>query len=265
MSLMSFKKLTKRLIPYVLVFILFLLITTWLSLSTGFDRNKTVQNQKVDTNQFNQLQNTPVIPSSVDSTASILPSNDILYPEQQWLDQVQFREILDLLRIQSIISIPKLGTPYLAVDWNSTRKTADAGRKIVLGFERTHSWGSRWGGLTLEYSTYDFKNGTESESFANENDYVRLKRMKPNDSIEVNGVIGLVKYSKSPHFDFLRKNVIFPFKDYSIVVTYNFQNKSENDLVVIDDLNHGIYPESDKEYLLIFDSIVHSLKFSDKQ
>ena len=188
-----------------------------------------------------------------------------LAPEQYYLNTQQQNDLLTASHISGLSPHTGLGRMFLAVDWSIP--AADNGRKIVFGFEGTKNWGSRWGGLTLEYSTYDFAIGSEYRTYATAQDYQKVVSQDLNN-VTVNGIKGTVTYRLNTDYDAnqIEKVVVFPFKNYYIAGVYKFKETNlPNSEQIIEDLRKSIYPKSEKAYIQMFDSLINSVAFADKQ
>ncbi len=204
----------------------------------------------------------------------VIPTEKLeLAPEQSYLTDTQLRHYMEQVRLSNFTSNPAFGTTFLAVDWNSVETAnpldiptslADSGRKIALGFDNTIAWGSRWGGVGIHYSTYDFGIGAEHDMYAEASDLVAIKNNTV-ETITVNGVEGIVRYSQHSMFNVIQKVVVFPFADYYIATVYHFTEPVENPDAVLADLQKGIYPEKEAENLRNFDELTASLQFLDAQ
>jgi len=95
----------------------------------------------------------------IEHRRAILPniSKITLYPEQKWLIGQELQTYLQTAKLISFSPSSGLGRVYRAIDWESD--LAYMGEKIVFGFEASHDWGLRWGGIN-EVNLENFETAT---------------------------------------------------------------------------------------------------------
>jgi hypothetical protein len=218
--------------------------------------------------QENSLKVSPPLIQTITPSPSVA-QDSLLYPEQRWLNSEELSKYYKDMRLISL-DTKSLGKAFLAVDWDSkTDASVESGKKIALGYENYQGLtrGSRWGALNVIYSTYDFVVAAGDKSYATKNDFLKLRSGEYKAGITVNSVSGIVSYKIEPFFDNgqLTKTVVFPFENYYIVFVYYIVNKDVGLEDTINKLYQGQYPSEYSSDLKIFDVLVNSTVFVDKQ
>jgi hypothetical protein len=219
-----------------------------------------------------ELTATP-LPTATSSTLPVLTQlpkpTGKLAPEQRWLSLAEFKSFLNTMGIASFPLTAELGNPFQAVDWDRNTQNptvtsqADSGRMISLGFENMIGYGSRWGGLNVIYSTYDFAIGTEYDVYAKPGDREKLARGEFPHTTTVDGRKAIVAYrSNYMAITGAQKSVTVPFNDHYVTFVYHLHSKESYSEKEIQDMYQGKYPTTDADDLKLFDTIVSQVKFS---
>ena len=189
--------------------------------------------------------------------------------EPNWLDPADFARYLNEINVDSAVVPPGLGRSLLAVDWDAATGIADQGRMVAIGFEAFYGHGTAWGSGTMVYATYDFAIGSEYDMDAQPQDYEALRtgQISPERIVEtVDHTRGYITYRWHPFFQLIKKTIVFPFPTYYVVVDYFLDGDyADNYPAVIDDLYRGLYPEDERCFLGLMDSLADSLTFADDQ
>ena len=177
-----------------------------------------------------------------------------------------------VMGIKSLCVSKEIGAPFLNVDWDSAKQPDYVvGRKLNIGFKNFFNEETGgWGGLFMEYSTYNFTYGTEYYTYATLSDYQNLPLLagKKDNTLEVDGVKGISKYQykqacMSCIDDFyIEKVVVFPFPDHYFAIVYDLSGSYKTqDNQVIQNLYNGTYPENEKNNLKAVDDFISKIKF----
>jgi len=135
------------------------------------------------------------------------------------LSSDEFSRYLGVMGIESLCVPLELGAPYLNADWDSVNGLG-VGRMLSIGFDNKLP-GMGWGGLTLVYSTYDFKYGTEFDVYARTKDRDALRAGTMPGAFEINGVNGFKRLMSSQLCMGLcgvHMTYVFPFDSYYVTL-----------------------------------------------
>jgi hypothetical protein len=175
-------------------------------------------------------------------------------------DQLTAPELADYLDRMGVIELclpPELGAPSLGVDWNAGADppTADAGRRIRIGFEGT-------GGPILIFATYDFGAGSEYVNHATAADYEAVQAGVHENAIVTNGTPGYLYIDEN--YGAVEKAYVYPFADHYITFTTRLSGGLDADPDRIAALEaavaHPPYPPERVRELNTLDEMIASLR-----
>jgi hypothetical protein len=161
--------------------------------------------------------------------------------------------------IESMCIPTELGTPVKFADWDSAQSTGGTGRMFILGFVG-------WGDASIVYSTYDFRWGTEYDTFATREDRDAVRNGTVPDMIEVNGVQGFVRIKPSDLAyggQNVYKTFVFPFETYYVAVVYNlgaFDVGADLEAVV-QRFQAGEYPHERRTQVQVIDLLATTIRW----
>jgi hypothetical protein len=192
-----------------------------------------------------------------------------LQSEQQTIRQTvgadEMGDYLSLMGIEKLCIPTELGAPFINVDWQPGTSPALTGHMISVGFENLYS-GAGWSDGHILYANYDFKAGTEYDTFATLKDRDMLSQGTMENPVEVNGKNGFVRtmpgsmcMGACPVY----KVAVFPFEEYYLSVVYKvgvIQPEDDWD-TTLHALQAGDYAAEQQSWAAIMDQLTSSLHF----
>jgi hypothetical protein len=178
------------------------------------------------------------------------------------LSEEELSAYLGMMGIESFCIPSVLGAPFINVDWGSETSPAVQGRMISIGFEDLYQ-GSGWSDGYLLYSTYDFKTGSEYDTFAKPRDYLAVLEGSIPETFEVDGVKGFTRiqqglsYGAVPYY----KAYIFPFEVYYVALIYGLGTYEDDFDAVLTRLQAGEFLPETKEGVELFRYMSRSFQF----